>query len=495
MRVDTTGAVPEGWSSQDGDVTTTAVGSGENTLSQVAARLGVAPEDLQKANPQIANPNALTLGLEIRIPPPTTGNPPASSATDGAPGTDAASAASKRMEGNLDAAAMRAMLSSAWGSSLSSTMAADSSVSGSGGITQEPPVAGPPGSEGYSPEVKKDLTDKLRTVYQSPQFQSLSPAEKNWVLQTLASNPPLTQEKMAKALDLLGSAKNLSPADRKLALEGFRAAHADPAYAANVKKLIDDPKFKSLTDAEKTAVLSQVKNYPDARTVGNIDRMLQKDWFTTQSLDDKQRSLKTIARFSHNPQGDRQIIDNTLEKFIGEKSDFKLEWKTYPSGSGTMYGEGGDKTLSLNKGLIAPGNDKMVENEDTDRLSLNTVAHEVNHLLNNDKVANTFQYFNAEYRAWYVGFQAQHGRVPTNQEAMEQRIRWQLDPDSPYGPHAAEAMKDPNEAQKFYDFLGSVTGETVDASNWQAVVNSDPVTWPNLSLSPAPVPVGNNDNR
>lgn len=492
MRVDT-GLVPGGWSNQDAEVTTTAVRSGESTLSEVALRLGVAPEDLQSANPQIANPNRLTPGLEVRIPPPATNHAPAASATDETPADSAASAASKGMESNLDAAAMRAMLSSAWSSSPSSTVPAD--VSGSGGITQEPPVADPLRGEGYSPQVKEELTDKLRTVYQSPEFHNLSPAEKNSVLQALASNPPLTQEKMEKALGLLGSAKDLSPGDRKLALEGFRAAHTDPAYAANVKKLIDDPKFKSLTDAEKTAVLSQVKNYPDARTAGNIDRMLQKDWFTTQSLDDKQRSLTTIARFSHNPEGDRKIIDNTLDKFLGRNSDFKLVWKTYPPGNGTTYGEGADKTLFLNKGIIAPGNDKMIQNEDTDRLALNTVAHEVNHLVNNDKVANTFQYFNAEYRAWYVGFQAEHGRVPTNQEAMEQRISWQLNPDSFYGKYAAEAMKDPKEAQKFYDFLGSVTGTKVDASNWQTVVSSKPETWPNLSLSPAPVPVGNNDNQ
>jgi hypothetical protein len=145
--------------------------------------------------------------------------------------------------------------------------------------------------------------------------------------------------------------------------------------------------------------------------------------------------------------------------------------------------------------MIAAGNGKMVENEDTDHLTFNSMAHEINHLLNHDLVANTFHYFEAEYRAWYVGFQAQNGRVPTNQEAMEQRIRFQFDPESSYGQHAAEAMKDPVEAQKFYDFLASVTGEKVDASNWQTVLNSDPATWHNLSLSPAPVPSGNVDNH
>jgi hypothetical protein len=93
-------------------------------------------------------------------------------------------------------------------------------------------------------------------------------------------------------------------------VDGFKAAHADPTYAANLKQVIDDPKFKSLSDPEKTAVLSQAKNYPDARSVKNIDRTLQKDWFAAQDLGDKQRSLKIIARLSHHPpQGDEQIIN------------------------------------------------------------------------------------------------------------------------------------------------------------------------------------------
>jgi hypothetical protein len=361
---------------------------------------------------------------------------------------------------------------------------------------KQPPITLPHGTEGYSPAVKKDLTEKLQSLNDNPQFKALSPTEKDTVLKALTSDPKLDDEKKAKTLDLLGSTKDLSAGDRQIALDGLKGAKADPKYAENLKKIIDDPKFKSLSDAEKTAVLSQAKNYPDARTAGNIDRMLHKDWFTSQSLDDKQRSLKTVARFSANPVGDRKLIDNTLDKFLGDKADYKLVWKTYPSGNGTTFGEGADKTLWLNKGIVAADNDKMVENSNTSRLSLNTVAHEVNHLVNDDKVAKTFGYFQAEYRAWFVGFQSQNGRAPTNQEAMEQRLRWQLNPDSFYGKYAGEAMKDPDEAKKFYDFLGNVTGMKVDASNWKDVVNtSKPEDWKSKSTDPAPTPTGNIDNH
>ena len=115
--------------------------------------------------------------------------------------------------------------------------------------------------------------------------------------------------------------------------------------------------------------------------------------------------------------------------------------------------------------------------------------------MNHDKVASTFHYFESEYRAWYVEFKAEHNRVPTSQEAMDQRISWQLNPKSFYGKYAASALKNPQEAQKFYHFLESMTGMKVDAKNWKTVVKSDPATWPNKGQAAAPVPSGNVDNH
>jgi len=89
-----------------------------------------------------------------------------------------------------------------------------------------------------------------------------------------------------------------------------------------------------------------------------------------------------------------------------------------------------------------------------------------------------------------------HGRPPTNQEAVDQRLRDEISPDTFYGPYTAAAAADPTEGQKLFDFLKSVTGINVEAHNWRQVVNnSNPDHWPNLSTSPAPTPVGNNDNH
>ena len=342
------------------------------------------------------------------------------------------------------------------------------------------------------------LAGGLGKMAGSPAFRNSSDAVKDSVVDTISKNPPATDAKVDSTLGLIGSPNftKLADSDKKLITDGLAAAKANPKYADNVKNLVGDPKFQALKPEEKTAVLSQVKNYPDPRSVANIDRMLQKDWFTTQDLADKQRSLKMVGYLSQYDKGDRKVVDNTLEKFLGAKSDYQLVWKEYKdkAGSGTTYGEGDDKTLWLNKGLMAADNNKMVENDTTNHLVLSTVPHEVNHLLNGDKVASTYKYFEAEYRAWYVGFKAQNGREPTNQEAMEQRLSWQLNPKSFYGKYAGEALKDPKEAAKFYDLLSKMSGQKVDASNWKTVIASDPKTWAKPN-DPAPVPAGNIDNH
>ncbi len=339
------------------------------------------------------------------------------------------------------------------------------------------------------------LAEGLGKMAGSPAFRNSNDKVKDSVVDTIAKNPPTTTEKVDNTLNLIGSPgfTKLTDANKALVTEGLAGAKADPKYSENVKNLLADPKFEALKPEEKTAVLSQVKNYPDARAVANTQRMLQKEWFTGQDLGDKQRSLKMVGYLSSYDAGDRKIVDNTLNKLLDPKSDFKLQWKSYTDNT---HGEGDHdtKTISLNKGFIAADNNKMVENVKTQHMVLSTMPHEVSHILNKDEVAKTYKYFEAEYRAWHVGFQARYGRVPTNEEAMKQRISWQLDPSSFYGKYAKEALKDPAEAAKFYDLLSKMSGKKVDASNWNTVIAEDPSTWAKPN-DPAPLPSGNLDNH
>ena len=575
------------WGGDDPNVTQARPGE---TLSQVASRLDVSLEDLQKANPQIGDPNALTPGSDIQIPAKAQNTENSMGPADSGAFQGAAAGSSKSMENRFESGLMRSMLS---GGGTLSFMPANNSPSGSGGITQMPPVADPVGerasqgdqqdlkaalhqayaaaeqlgihhedivsmlhtmagnppltrekmtkglqllflSKDLSPadrklvddafksthedpaqvdalkklvvdpkftqastQTKKEWLDKFKALANSPEVQNLGPEEKSIVTQALTSDPPPSADKIKSTLDVIHSGKDLSPTDHKLFLDGLNAAGGNPAYAANLEKLIQDPKFKSLKPAEKTAVLSQTKNNATPDAVSNIDRLLHKDWFRSESLDDKQRSLKLVGRLSTYTGGDKQVLGNTLDKLLGEHSQMKLEWKTYPTSAkhGTTYGEMGDHILSLNKGKVPGGNDRLHEDDDSNELAIGTTTHEVNHSVNKGPVDNTFRYFEDEYRAWFVEFKAEHGRPPTNQEAMEQRVAWQLNPDSFYGPYAAAAMKHPKEAEKFYHFLSEMTGMKVDAKNWKDAVKSDPATWPDKGQSTAPVPSGNLDNH
>jgi peptidoglycan hydrolase-like protein with peptidoglycan-binding domain len=127
----------------------------------------------------------------------------------------------------------------------------------------------------------KQLNSQLNKLANDPQFQGLNDSAKSSTLNLIGSP---------------GYAK-LSEKDRALVTDGLNASKLDPKFAENTQKLLNDPKFEALKPQEKTAVLSQVKNYPNARAVENYQRMVQKDWFNSQSLGDKQRSLKAIAIF------------------------------------------------------------------------------------------------------------------------------------------------------------------------------------------------------
>jgi hypothetical protein len=55
--------------------------------------------------------------------------------------------------------------------------------------------------------------------------------------------------------------------------------------------------------------------------------------------------------------------------------------------------------------------------------------------VNGDRTDQTFEYLNEEYRAWYVGYEAENGHPPSNQEAMD---RWEyfLNPNGGYADYA-----------------------------------------------------------
>jgi peptidoglycan hydrolase-like protein with peptidoglycan-binding domain len=363
-----------------------------------------------------------------------------------------------------------------------------------------------------------ELVAQYTKLANRPEFQKLDPSIQATVIDqvTRAARPPvalpgtdpekLFQTKVDNLTRLATSASfaKLAPDDQRLALRAAAHDPSDTKLGSAIRSLLSDPDFGSLKPEEKNAVLSQVANYPDDRAINNINRMLAKDWFQDQDLDNKQRSLKTIADLSSH-QGDRTIIDNTLERLLSENSDIKLKWAT-PTPD-RIYGEGdaSTRTLTLNPRYVPEGNDRVPDNDDGKHLVLHTVAHEVNHILNNDVPRpSSFQHFEQEYRAFAVGFKAEHGHWPTNKDAME-RVRYELTAKDGGYQDIKGAIGKFHDGMAIIRFLEQITGLPVNAGNIDDILKSDPDTWANRSRNPdergmkqsdrlAPLADGNIDN-
>lgn len=329
---------------------------------------------------------------------------------------------------------------------------------------------------------------RLRTVselYDSPQFQALSDGDKRLVseifrdsggnaqtmteVRSLIESPAfsgMTAEQRSGALTRIAIVNSpefraLPQSDRDLVTRALANA-ADVQVPATIRSLLEDGQFQDLSAQEQTAVLSQVANYPDSRSIGNLERLIQKDWFQDFGLEDKQRALKMIAFISqHN--GDETLIANTLDKFLAADAPYTMDFDA----TGTSYGSALGDQFHLNRRYMPAGNDPVnVGNDDTLHMTTHTFAHEVNHLVNGDEVSQTFEYFNAEYRGFYAGFRAQHGRDPTVDEVLD-RVRFLLTAtDGAYGEIAQALQNGGTQSDQIVAFMGQLLGRNdVTAAN------------------------------
>ncbi len=312
-------------------------------------------------------------------------------------------------------------------------------------------------------------------------------AAKTQILEAVAAKPPLNAEKLDKTKKLFTSPRfaALSAANQVRITEAIKLSKLDIGLLVNTTKLIGDPKFQSLNAQEKTAVLSQVKNYPNAKSVENLQKLLQKDWFTSFSLADKQRSVKMVAFLSQHSAGDQTVINNTLDKFLAPGAPYSFDWNR----AGSAYGSASGTNFHFNRRYLPAGNNKVdTSNGDTLHMVTHTVAHEVNHLVNNDRVSSSYRYFMAEYRAFYVGFKAENGRAPTRNEVID-RVQYLLTSTSGAYDYIRRALADGTEGPKIVAFMKKVLGRN---NVTQANAGSLGVTHGNRA-APAPEKVDNTD--
>lgn len=320
--------------------------------------------------------------------------------------------------------------------------------------------------------------EDLQAQIADPSFQALSADARGAVLQefVLVRSPDFQ--------DL--------PADDQQRIRDTLAARepGDTGLPATIAGLIAGDDFQALDADTRTAVLSQLENYPQSEVAANLERTLAKDWFQDQSVEDRQRSLKVIAGMTADEDGDRVVLDNTLDRLLDPDSDYALKWDArHPDSNGNItsgWNPHDSHDVYLNSVLFDADNDPLAAGDES-RLALNTLPHEVSHAVNGDSTDQTYHYLNEEYRAWYVGYQAENGRPPSNEEAM---ARWEyfLSETGGYAEysHGIErrfwwdtdgALDKPDEAQQIFDLLSEFTGLDVDAGNYRDVLAMDPADW------------------
>lgn len=276
-------------------------------------------------------------------------------------------------------------------------------------------------------------------------------------------------EAVTKSADYMA----LSPAAKRLALQAVMqnigTADIGTKVAGSLQsfdRLVNDQNFQSLPAAARQTIIAQLRNYPNSVTAENLRRLSSASWFrkpagppplstAMTAHQHQQRSVLMVAYTSAQIDLQKglpapttgqtrstQILQNTLDRFLptvqGNKviqGPFRVDWKSY--GSASIYGSALNGVLHLNSAMV-PASDAPLSTaprlspprtpateSNAEHLLLNTVVHEVNHLMNGDRVRQTFEYFMGEYGAWYTGYRAAYGREPTRQQAYN-RARFLL---------------------------------------------------------------------
>jgi hypothetical protein len=124
------------------------------------------------------------------------------------------------------------------------------------------------------------------------------------------------------------------------------AVKSDPTANAAFDKLIKSGDFKSLGSDTRIAVLSQASNYPDSRSIGNLERLTRRQWFRGASLGDQQRSAKIVGFASQDTTANTTITNNAL-RFILTNSHLTVI-------QGSMRSASRSKRLSASLTGLAP---------------------------------------------------------------------------------------------------------------------------------------------
>ncbi|MGY0560476.1 hypothetical protein ACW7G2_07145 [Luteimonas sp. A277] len=313
----------------------------------------------------------------------------------------------------------------------------------------------------------------------------------------LLPSPQQLSSLSAVALQQSPEFQDLTPADQRLITDALAARQPeDTALPGAIRSLISSPQFQDGTDvsaAERTAVLSQVRNYPDTRAVENLEAMLGKDWVRDFDLGDTQRAAKTVAFLSQYDAGDQEIIANTLALFLGESAPYRFEFSEHGAYGSVPFSP--EDLFRINPYYIGADNnpvDTSARSWESGELRVigHTFVHEVNHMQNWDRSLslNSSYGFHEEYRAYWVGVKAQHGEDPSVADVID-RVAVFVNPGPGYS-HLAELLAaGGKDAEDIAGYLNTMLGrEDITIDNAVDEVNALVQAKKDAEDSGAPLP-------
>jgi hypothetical protein len=251
-------------------------------------------------------------------------------------------------------------------------------------------------------------------------------------------------------------------------------ASLSPANKAAFQHLINNKDFKYLNSEARLALVSQIHNYPDIRSIKNLELLAARPWFRNAPVDQQQRSAKIIAFASQYSAGDAKIIANTLARLLSPKGP-TLGWEKLSQQNIAGHQNKWDG-VKLDQDEVNADNDKVSLDSEI-FISTQALAHEINHDKNPIEANGGYRNFMGEYRAWYVGYRAQFGHSPSQKECYMRAANYVV----PGGVYTQFVQlfwdQDSQESKDMVKFIAKILKEDPNNATAGSVIRQD-LLWP-----------------
>jgi hypothetical protein len=183
------------------------------------------------------------------------------------------------------------------------------------------------------------------------------------------------------------------------------------AQKAFYELVYQDKNFGILPLETRFALLSQISNYPNERTISKLKLLVDKPGLDKQSLDNQQRSVRFIAIASH--YGAKEILDITFDILLDPNRPI-WKWTDLEANICEYRSDG----ILFDRNWMTASNRNVVSDREI-HFATHTSTYAGYHAKHKTRATPTYLYFRREYLAHYYGHKGQYyGARPNEQWAF-----------------------------------------------------------------------------